>query len=218
MGEKMLRFPISRFLRSAGTCTLTPSIAISISRAYIVRKYSTTPSFQSKNNPSATTPAPTAALESNPASGPPQHQIQIPGRLLIGMTCKPCGTRINKSMSKQAYERGVVIITCDGCGVKHLISDHLGWFDTTRKNVVGTIEDILREKGREGEIDKRVLSGGAGGAVGISRNMNKEELEAGLMMLLEEQSKTGRVGGQQAAASDQQAQVEGLLEYLPPPK
>lgn len=92
-------------------------------------------------------------------------------RMIIGFTCKVCQTRqeadlhhltlfINRSfkqMSKVAYEKGVVIIKCDGCKNKHLISgtcysctqcltlDHLGWFDSQKK--VGSIEDIMREKG-----------------------------------------------------------------------
>lgn len=50
-------------------------------------------------------------------------------------------------MSKKAYNTGVVIIKCDGCKSKHLIADHIGWFDTTLAKPPGTIEDILREKG-----------------------------------------------------------------------
>lgn len=38
-----------------------------------------------------------------------------------------------------------VIITCSGCKNRHLIADHLGWFDSQKK--VGTIEDILEAKG-----------------------------------------------------------------------
>jgi protein import protein ZIM17 len=48
-------------------------------------------------------------------------------------------------MSKQAYNTGVVIITCSGCKNKHLIADHLGWYDSQKS--AGTIEDIMREKG-----------------------------------------------------------------------
>ncbi|KAJ3305849.1 hypothetical protein HDV03_000958 [Kappamyces sp. JEL0829] len=67
-------------------------------------------------------------------------------RLVIGFTCKVCSTRSYKSMSKQAYNNGVVIIKCDGCKNLHLIADHLGWFDS-QKGPVGTIESIMKEKG-----------------------------------------------------------------------
>lgn len=45
----------------------------------------------------------------------------------IAFTCKKCGTRNSKTMSKVAYERGIVIIRCDGCKNNHLIADNLGW-------------------------------------------------------------------------------------------
>ena len=74
-------------------------------------------------------------------SAPPKQE-----RMIIGFTCKVCSFRSYKAMSKQAYSKGVVIIKCDGCKSMHLIADHLGWFDST-KGPVGTIEDILKEKG-----------------------------------------------------------------------
>jgi protein import protein ZIM17 len=49
-------------------------------------------------------------------------------------------------MSKTAYTKGVVIIKCDGCKSLHLMADHLGWFDTTKK-AQGTIEEIMAAKG-----------------------------------------------------------------------
>ncbi|KAI8894836.1 DNL zinc finger-domain-containing protein [Globomyces pollinis-pini] len=66
--------------------------------------------------------------------------------MIIGFTCKVCNTRCHKSMSKQAYHNGVVLIKCDGCKNLHLIADHLGWFDSQKK-APGTIEEILKEKG-----------------------------------------------------------------------
>lgn len=56
---------------------------------------------------------------------------------LIAFTCKKCQTRNTKTMSALAYEKGVVIIRCDGCKNNHLIADNLGWFgpDPNKRNI-----------------------------------------------------------------------------------
>ncbi|KAJ2493894.1 hypothetical protein IWW37_000280 [Coemansia sp. RSA 2050] len=48
-------------------------------------------------------------------------------------------------MSKNAYERGVVLMECDSCKSRHLIADNKGWFRDKSVN----IEDLMREKGEE---------------------------------------------------------------------
>jgi hypothetical protein len=66
-------------------------------------------------------------------------------RMIIGFTCKVCNARSYKAMGKKSYNEGVVIIKCESCKNLHLMADHLGWFDSMKN--IGTIEDILREKG-----------------------------------------------------------------------
>ncbi|KAF9110964.1 Threonine synthase-like 1 [Mortierella sp. AM989] len=79
----------------------------------------------------------------------PQHSNPIPpntdpkARMLIGYTCIVCNHRAHKTMSKHAYNHGVVIMQCDHCKNRHLIADHLGWF----KNGGVTVEDLVKEKG-----------------------------------------------------------------------
>ncbi|XP_053977145.1 uncharacterized protein LOC128875531 [Hylaeus volcanicus] len=70
---------------------------------------------------------------------------KLEGKLKLAFTCKRCSHRNNNIISKLAYEKGVVIVRCNGCKNNHLIADHLGWF--TEMKAYRNIERLLAAKG-----------------------------------------------------------------------
>lgn len=77
-------------------------------------------------------------------------------KMIIGFTCKSCSTRSHHLMGKLAYKKGTVIIQCPGCKQRHLIADHLDWFDNDHRLGKRTIEEVLEERG---ETITRTLEG-----------------------------------------------------------
>ena len=68
-------------------------------------------------------------------------------KLALAFTCKVCNTRNTKLISKQAYEKGVVLVKCEGCDNHHLIADNLGWWEEYGGQGIHNIEAILSAKG-----------------------------------------------------------------------
>ena len=62
-----------------------------------------------------------------------------------------CDTKQARTFSKTSYQKGVVLVRCEGCNNLHLIADNLGWFEENGlykgKNI--NIESILKEKGEK---------------------------------------------------------------------
>ncbi|XP_043790311.1 uncharacterized protein LOC122713688 [Apis laboriosa] len=78
---------------------------------------------------------------------------KIEAKIKVMFTCKKCNFRNGKIISKLAYEKGLVIIRCDGCKNNHLIADNLGWFEELKNK--RNIERLLAAKG---ETVRKVLN------------------------------------------------------------
>jgi len=73
----------------------------------------------------------------------PQEVLHFAPRKYIEFTCTICQNRVAKTFSKQAYEKGTVLIRCSGCQNFHLIADHINFTGYAEK----TIEEIAANKG-----------------------------------------------------------------------
>nr|BAJ23062.1 hypothetical protein [Pseudocentrotus depressus] len=84
--------------------------------------------------------------QSDDSSAAKQALGKIEGKLHLAFTCKVCGMRTARSISKHAYEKGVVIVKCSGCDNNHLIADNLDWFKGA-EGAGRNIEEIMAAKG-----------------------------------------------------------------------
>lgn len=158
--------------------------------------------------PSSSQPEMTPPLDEHIQS---QHKNPIPpntdpkARMLIGFTCTVCQHRSHKTMSKHAYNHGVVIMQCDHCKNRHLIADHLGWF----KNGGVTVEDLVKEKGETVQKLTReyqlIKDGGVGAASSGGSTIAKSVEGEGVSAVKE---KTEFELALQKAG-------EGMLEWIP---
>ena len=128
------------------------------------------------------------------AAGEAADGVKSPGpKLLFAFTCGQCGTRAHKTISKQAYEGGVVIVRCPGCDATHLVADRLGWFKDEDEDGDGTfdIADVVR---RRLEAEGNSRSGGSRGGSGKLSIVDAEG-EDGVLQLRREDGGGGGGGG-----------------------
>ena len=106
------------------------------------------------------------------AGGDAVNGAALPGRieprLALEMTCtvSGCGERSRHEFTKQAYEKGIVLVQCPKCNsrlvvfvfrfflgsncCRHLIADHLGWFkELTDNGKNPTLEELMKAKGEK---------------------------------------------------------------------
>lgn len=110
------------------------------------------------------TTSPSSAAPRSPAKDKDtQPQLQ----LTFTCTANNCGHRSTHTFAKRSYQSGIVLLQCPACknrcvsflsslfmlciprpSHRHLIADHLGWFnESTENGMFKTVESLLRAKG-----------------------------------------------------------------------
>ena len=65
-------------------------------------------------------------------------------RFELQFTCNQCEARNTHSISRHAYSKGTVIVTCPSCNATHLIADNLNWIEDDFKN----LEEYMERQGK----------------------------------------------------------------------
>jgi len=75
--------------------------------------------------------------------------LQLPMSEKFGMayTCGPCNTRNVIEVTRIAWNNGVVVATCRGCNVRHLLADSEGVLDLTNETNFRNVVDYMESKG-----------------------------------------------------------------------
>lgn len=94
-------------------------------------------------------------------------------RFELMFTCNVCESPNSHSISRHAYTKGTVIVTCPGCKSGHLIADNLNWIEDDFKN----LEEAMAKQGKP---VSRVVSDGvaATAAANAAALLDDEEQDA----------------------------------------
>jgi hypothetical protein len=65
-------------------------------------------------------------------------------RFDMQFTCNLCNMRNEHSISRHAYRKGTVIVTCPGCNATHLVADNLNWIEDDFVN----LEEFMAKQGK----------------------------------------------------------------------
>jgi len=79
-----------------------------------------------------------------PTPEPPQQKEKSKkDRFELQFTCNMCDFRNTHSISRHAYTKGTVIVTCPSCNATHLVADNLNWIEDDFSN----LEEYMEKQG-----------------------------------------------------------------------
>ena len=88
-------------------------------------------------------PAEGAIMAEADDGGPAQKPKTKQDRFELQFTCNVCDSRNSHSISRHAYTKGTVIVTCPYCNSTHLVADNLNWIEDDFKN----LEEFMAKRG-----------------------------------------------------------------------
>jgi protein import protein ZIM17 len=132
----------------------TPRPLVRASAPRVVRAQPRSTAASTRWYSSSSSSSPDSSAPSTPGSshalGAPEKEVEggstgkqpigrVEPRLSLTFTCQAgpekenpvCGHRSTHEFSRKSYEKGVVLIQCPECKARHLIADHLGWFNVS---------------------------------------------------------------------------------------
>jgi protein import protein ZIM17 len=95
-------------------------------------------------------------------------------RFEMQFTCNICDAPNSHSISRHAYTKGTVIVTCPGCNSTHLIADNLNWIEDDFKN----LEEFMEKRGTP--VKRIVNDGVAASAAANAARVGEAGVEADL--------------------------------------
>lgn len=91
-------------------------------------------------------------------------RIQLPhDRFGLQYTCGRCATRNVVSINRVAWSSGVVVATCRGCNVRHLLADSGGLLDLTNETGFKNVVEYAEGKKRTATLDSGPSAGSSTG-------------------------------------------------------
>ena len=129
-------------------------------------------------------------------------------RFELQFTCNVCDAPNSHSISRHAYAKGTVLVTCPNCNSAHLIADNLNWIEDDFKN----LEQAMAKRGTP---VRRIVNDGvaaSAASAAMSALQNEEGDDATDGDAAEKEELAAPTGGDPRKAATVVGRIEGIDE------